>query len=473
MGGTKAIYTVRLLVLAILLTPADFGLFAIAMAATGFLTNLTNLGLIPALVQSENPDKKTYDSAWTFDVTRAVLVTALTVVFAPLIAVIFNEPLAVPLIQVLAFRALIEALMSIKVAALNRNLLFRPLAFLRIVEAIVNAVISISLAASLGVWAMIIGALGGMLAMVVTSYILAPYRPHLFFSFKTVKPLLKFGWWILAAGIIAMAGSYGIRIIISRELGAADLGLYFLAAQLAFFPSEIASNLVGPVSFPLFARLQSNPEQADRTFQAILTGLMALLFPVCALIFVLSPVVVQDILGAKWHDTVPLIKILTIATVMGLLTDATVPLVKGFGQPHRIALIELVQSSSIIIMNWLFISWFGVLGTAIAWLPTVVFVQILCLSFIKSIFRNPLQNLKKPFIAILASTLCGAGVSALVIAIFPNIVGLVLATFLAVVIIGSILWISDHRFLLGLSQNIATVFPQVTVFLKIRKVENN
>jgi O-antigen/teichoic acid export membrane protein len=158
---------------------------------------------------------------------------------------------------------------------------------------------------------------------------------------------------------------------------------------------------------------------------------------------------------------------------MGLLTDATVPLVKGFGQPHRIALIELVQSSSIIIMNWLFISWFGVLGTAIAWLPTVVFVQILCLSFIKSIFRNPLQNLKKPFIAILASTLCGAGVSALVIAIFPNIVGLVLATFLAVVIIGSILWISDHRFLLGLSQNIATVFPQVTVFLKIRKVENN
>ena len=171
MGGVKALYMVRLLVLAILLTPADFGLIAIALAATGFLLNLTNFGLIPAVVQAENMDDARYDAVWTFDMTRSAIVTALTVVLAPLIAQIFAEPQAVPIIQVLALRPLIESLMSIKVAALNRNLTFRPLAILKIVEAIFNAIISITLAKLLGVWAMVLGMIGGAASMVIASYL--------------------------------------------------------------------------------------------------------------------------------------------------------------------------------------------------------------------------------------------------------------------------------------------------------------
>ena len=52
MGGVKIIFLIRLLVLAILLAPSVFGLVAIATAATGFLLNLTNFGLVPAVVQA-------------------------------------------------------------------------------------------------------------------------------------------------------------------------------------------------------------------------------------------------------------------------------------------------------------------------------------------------------------------------------------------------------------------------------------
>ena len=97
-------------------------------------------------------------------------------------------------------------------------------------------------------------------------------------DWNAVKPLLKFGGWLLVTGVISMAGNFGLRIVVSRQLGAEALGLYFLAAQLAFLPSEIASEVVGTVAFPLFARLQSNLKQAARAFQAILTGLMALLY---------------------------------------------------------------------------------------------------------------------------------------------------------------------------------------------------
>jgi len=471
MGGVKALYMIRLLVLAILLTPADFGLIAIALAATGFLVRLTNFGLIPALVQAEDMDDARYDAVWSFDMTRAVIVTMLTIIFAPLIAEIFAEPRAVPIIQVLALRPLIESMMSIKVAALNRNLVFRPLALLKIIEAIFNAVISITFAKLLGVWAMVFGMIGGMLSMVIASYILAPYRPRLLFDWKAVRPLMKFGGWILITGIVAMVGNFGLRIIISRQAGAEGLGLYFLAAQLAFLPSEIASEVVGTVAFPLFARLQTSLQQAARAFQAILTGLMALLYPICALIIVLSPVLVQDILGTKWNGTVPIIQILTLVTMIGLLTDATIPLVKGFGQPYRVTQIELVQSSSLIFMIWFFTSRYGTVGAAIAWLPTVILVQILCLYFIRDIFHDTLKEVRKPFLAIFLATLAGAGISYAAIHLLPNILGLVISSLLAALVTGSILWFSDHRYSLGLARNIAVAFPQAASFLKIQDVE--
>lgn len=471
MGGVKILYMIRLLVLAILLTPEDFGLIAIALSATGFLLNLTNFGLIPAAVQAENMDDARYDAVWSFDVTRAFIVTALTIIFAPLIANIFAEPRVIPLIQVLAFRPLIESLMSIRVAAMNRNLTFRPLAFLKIIEAVFNAVISIALAKTLGVWAMVFGMIGGAAAMVIASYILAPYRPRIHYNWLAVRPLFKFGGWLLVTAAIAMAGNFGLRIILSRQVGTEGLGLYFLAAQLAFLPSEVASEVVGTVAFPLFARLQSSLEQAARAFQAILTGLMALLFPISALIIVLAPVLVQDILGSKWEGTVPLIQILSLVTMIGLLGDATIPLVKGFGQSYRVTQIEMVQSSTLIVMVWFFASRYGAVGAALAWIPAILCVQIVCLYFIQSIFHDSLKEVRKPLLAILLATVAGTGMAYLAIHALPNILGLVVATLLAALVTGSILWFSDDRYSLGLVRNIAIAFPQVASILKIRSAD--
>jgi len=369
---------------------------------------------------------------------------------------------------VLALRPLIESLMSIKVAALNRNLTFRPLAILKIVEAIFNAIISIALAKLLGVWAMVLGMIGGAASMVIASYILAPYSPRISYDWQSVRPLLKFGRWLLVTGIFAMAGNFGLRLVISRQVGAEGLGLYFLAAQLAFLPNEVASEVVGTVAFPLFARLQSQLQQAARAFQAILMGLMALLYPTCALIIVLSPVLVQDVLGAKWEGTVLLIQILGLGAMIALLGDATIPLVKGFGQAYRVTQIELVQSSSLILMIWFFTSRYGTLGAALAWLPAIIGVQILCLYFIQDIFHNSLKEIRKPLLAILFATVAGAAISYLAIHVLPNIPGLLIASLLAALVIASILWFSDHRYSLGLLRNIAVAFPQLASILKMR-----
>jgi O-antigen/teichoic acid export membrane protein len=457
-----------MLILARLLFPEDFGLFAIATSATGFLMSVTNVGLIPAVVQAEDMDERKYAAVWTFDLTRSFLIAVLTIVFAPLIADIFAEPTAVPIIQALALRPLFESLTSIKVTSLNRNLTFRPLAYLKIMEAIVNTVVSIALANYIGVWALVLGALGGGLAIVIASYILAPYRPQLRYDWQAIKPLMNFGWWVLVTSLVSMAGSYGLRIAISRELGAEGLGLYFIAMQLAYVPSDFARELVGGVAFPLFARLQKDVSQATRVFRALFNGMAAILYPICALLFVLAPTLTHDILGPNWAGTDEVIRILTLVVMIGVFGEVAVTVFRGFGQIYRITLLEVVQSSVTITFVWILTSRFGLAGAALAWLPSIVLSQILSIFFLQNILGQPFQGLQKPFAAIIVATgLCGL-IAYSIIRLVPGIVGLILAAALGAVCTATFLWAIDLRFGLGFSKNLALVFPQFAGFFSAR-----
>ena len=471
LGGVKAIYMIRLLVLAALLTPADFGLVAIATAATGFLMNLTNFGLIPALVQAKDLDEVRYDSVWTFDFSRSLLIASLTIGFAPLIASIFAEPLAIPIIRALALRPLFESMISIKVATLNRNLMFRPLAYLRIVEAIVNTIISITLAKFVGVWALVFGSLGGAISMVVASYILAPHRPHISFDWKSIRPLMNFGGWILVIGLLTMASNYGLRIVISRQLGAEALGLYFIAAQLAFLPSELASEMVGTVAFPLFARLHHDIAQATRVFRALFSGLAAVIYPISMLIIVFAPTLTNDILGPEWAGTEMLIRVLSVVVMIGIFGEVAVSVFKGFGQPYRVAFLEVFQSSITLILVWVLTSRFGLVGSALAWLPAILLSQILSARFLREILDHPLKGLHMPLLAILT----GAGLCVLVATfvsdLIPGLIGLIIATALGGASTLAFLWATDRRFKLGFAHNIALVFPQFADFLGFSSIE--
>lgn len=469
--GIKGIFLVRMLVLARLLFPEDFGLFAIASSATGFLMGITNVGLIPAVVQAENMEERTYAAVWTFDMTRSLLIASLTIILAPFIAEVFAEPLAVPIIRVLALRPLFESMISIKVTALNRDLSFRPLAYLKIVEAIVSTALSIGLAPLVGVWALVFGGLGGALSTVVVSYILAPYRPEIQYDWQAIKPLMNFGWWVLVTSLVSMTGSYGLRIAISRELGAEGLGLYFIAMQLAYVPSDFARELIGGVAFPLFARLQKDVTQALKAFWALFSGMSAILYPICALLIILAPTLTHDVLGPNWAGTEDVIRILTLVVMIGVFGEVAVTVFRGFGHIYIITLLEVIQSSVTISFVWMLTSRLGLAGAAWAWLPAILLSQGVSMFFIRRILGQPVQGLQKTFVAILGATgFCGL-IAWTVSHLVPGLAGLIVAATLGATFAVVFMWMADRRFGLGFSRNLALIFPQFAGFFGVSRIE--
>jgi PST family polysaccharide transporter/lipopolysaccharide exporter len=462
-GGVKVIFLARTLLLARLLVPEDFGLLAISLIAVDFLLSVTNLGMVPALVQHPGPDDRQYDVAWSIGVTRAALVSTVVFLAAPLIALWFEEPRAALIIRVLAARPLLDAAASIKIAELTRNLRFRTLAMLFLPEALANTAVSIALAPFVGVWALVAGMLAGPLILVVLSYLLAPHRPRFVLDASAASTLVRFGRWILLIGIVSVAARSTLQMVIARQLGAVELGLYYLAAKLAFIPAEISAEVVGTVAFPLYSRLQMEPQQVARAFRAIFTAVTALLLPICVLMVALAPGLVQHVLGARWAGTAPLIQVLALVNVAGLFGDTVSPLLKGLGQPYKLAAIELMQSTLLVGMVWWLTGRVGVLGAPLAWLIAVSFSQILSAYFIRHLLPKPFAGLGRSALAIILVCLAGGLTAWAITGVMPGVLGLAVATGAGLFLIVFTLLALDRLFAFGWLRDLSMAFPQVGV----------
>jgi len=462
----KVIFLVRTLVLARLLVPDDFGLLAVSLIAVDILKRVTNLGMVPALIQRADADESHYAAAWTAGVVRALGIAVVVFVSAPVLAVLFGDARATNLIRVIVLQPILEALGSIKVAEITRDLRFRRLALIALPGSLANLVVSIALARALGVWALVIGTLAGEAAYLVMSYVMAPYRPRLAFSVEAARPLIQFGRWIFAIGLVSLAGRSLLQVVISRSLGVAELGLYVLAARLAFIPAEVSGEVIGAVAFPLYAGMQSDLQEIARFFRLIYSGMLTLLTPVCLLMFALAPALVRSVLGPRWDGTVPLIQLLVLVSLAGQLGDSIGPILQGVGKPGRLVVIELVQSFVLILGVWLMVGRFGAVSAGFAWLAAVGASQLLSVLFVKRLLPRPFAGLGRPVVMILGVSILGSLFAWGVVQFIPGVVGLAAAGLLSTTLMATLLWHFDRRFAFGLARDLVVAFPQLTFVLR-------
>jgi O-antigen/teichoic acid export membrane protein len=463
--GVKLIYLARLLILARLLAPADFGLLAIAVVAVEFLMQLTNIGEIPALVQRADIERSHYDAAWTVGLLRAVGIGAIAVLAAPLIADVFSEPRAVNVIRALALRPVLQAAASIGVARLTRDLQFRTLAILWVVEALASTVVAVALASPLGVWALVAGALAGPAVFSLLSHVVAPHRPRLCFRRNAIVDLVRFGRWVFLTVLMTLAGRSVLQATISRQLGVVELGLYALAARLAFLPAEASAVVLGAVSFPLFSRLQSEAAKTAAAFRTLFSGLCAFVLPVVGLIVALAPSMIDEVLGEKWAGTVPIIRLLAGVSAVGLLGDTARPMFLGMGRPYVVTVLATVQSICVSILVWILAGPYGLVGAAFAWLPAVAASQIVCALFIHRYCPGCFAGLGGPLLAVLSAATAGSLAAFALNSTVGGLLGLVLAGLSGLTLAGGLLLAADRLFGLGLLASLEQVFPRVAALL--------
>jgi O-antigen/teichoic acid export membrane protein len=259
--------------------------------------------------------------------------------------------------------------------------------------------------------------------------------------------------------LVAAAGEIVMRMVITRKLGTAELGIYFVAVKIAFLPGEIAKEVVGSVAFPIYARFKSNIEQATEAFRTIFTGMSTLLIVSCMLIITLAASLVENVLGTQWEAMVWVVRIIALVGIVGPIGDASDAVVKGLGQSYKVTLLEATQSLVLVACTWGLVDRYRLVGVALACLLANGAFQALGAAFVCHVLQSPFRGLTASMSSIVFASAIGAALALAVDNVLFGIFGFVAAALTGITVAGGILWCLDRRFDLRFGSTIGQLFP--------------
>ncbi len=303
----RLIGLVSTMILARLLVPDDFGLIAMVMLTYGLLETISYAGVDLALMRAGADTRAHYDTAWTVQIMQGGFIALCLVVSAPFVAAYFNEPRALAVMLWVAPRALIDSLQNIGVVAFRKELDFAKEFRYTLYNKLLNFIVVVGAALWLrSYWALVFGSIVSSVISLAVSYAMHPYRPRL--SLAKIGEIWGFSQWLM----ISRIGSYLNRkcdeFVVGGFAGAAAMGNYHVANELATLPS---SEIVMPVRRAMFPALTKISERKDEFAAAVLasfSAVSALCLFVSFCLLVTAPEVVAVVLGSKWSDAAPLMK---------------------------------------------------------------------------------------------------------------------------------------------------------------------
>ncbi|RZU01195.1 lipopolysaccharide biosynthesis protein [Rivibacter subsaxonicus] len=329
--ASLAIHLLGTVLLARLLSPADFGLMAMALAFTAFAGLFRDLGLSTATVQREQLSEAQTNALFWLNVASGAALSLLTVLIAPLVANFYGRPEVRGLLWALAPVFLLGGLGAQPGALLQRQMRFGRKVTAELAGAVAGLLVSVLAAwRGLGYWSLAAGAVAGAATTALLMLALSPLRLARPARSGGLREMLGFGGHVTAFEFINYFHRNLDQILIGRQLGAEMLGYYSRAYQLLMLP---ITNLRAPltaVALPALSRLRREPA-SFRTYYLRITRVMAYAsMPLVAGLFVLAPPLIRVVMGPGWDEVVPIFRALAmaalvqpVATLRGVVTLST------------------------------------------------------------------------------------------------------------------------------------------------------
>jgi polysaccharide transporter, PST family len=305
------------LVLARMLAPHDWGLAAMVLVFSAFVVVFTDSALGTALIQRRSLTEADKSTVFWLSAAIGVLLAVSGIALAGPISHFYCEPEVKPLFSVLSLGFFVTAIGSTQLALLVREMQFRRLELRQMAATVVGAVAGIAVAlANFGAWAVVAQQLGEAIASTVLLWIVTPWRPSATFSMSSVRRLSGFAGNVFGQNVLYQAGRNLGSILIGRVLGPASLGVFVLATNVILVPFSRIAGPLQQVFFPAFSRIADDRERlADIWIRAArLVGLISI--PSLVGLAVVAPDFVDVVLGQRWHDAIPVIRILAIVGII-------------------------------------------------------------------------------------------------------------------------------------------------------------
>lgn len=320
--GAKGVVLIGQIILAWLLSPEDFGLIGLAYTVSALVGTLNNFGIEQVLVHRHLRFDRWASSAFWMSLTMGMGAAAIMAVAAPFASRMYGEPRLTGLLLVLAIAAPLGNLVIVPKAKVQTQLRFRFMAGSGFIQTVATMGLTV-LFAVLGfdaysfVLPMPIVAIG----MAGWYWWSAPSPVHARLQWRRWKFLFGDSALLFIIGLLWTVTSQGDYFILGLFYSAEIVGIYYFAFNLSLQSVGLFMDNLRNVLFPILSKLNDDPPRQVAAFMRSTRVLTLVTVPACLLQAAVAAPVIDLLFGARWQDSIPVLRILSVAMALRVVGD--------------------------------------------------------------------------------------------------------------------------------------------------------
>jgi teichuronic acid exporter len=365
---TMTVQWVAALLVVRLLTPADYGLVAMAGAYLGLVQMFSEFGLGAAVIQRRNLSESQIARIGGVSILASVALAALSVAVSGLVAAFFQEPRVRPIIMLMSATFVFTGIDIVARALLRRDLQFKRAAWVQASQNFTYAAVSLAMAAlGFGYWSLVGGAVAGQFVRMVSAVASRPHRVSWPYDLASIRSELWFGSHVVVSQFALYIRRFSDILIVGRMLGTEALGAYNVGWTQANMPVDRVGTIVTGVSPAVLAAAQNDPPALRRYLRLLTEGLAFMAFPTTIGMAVVADHFVLFVFGERWVATITPLRILCLVAAMRAITPILSQVLVATDQTKKN--MQFAVAAAIVIPAFLLVgSRWGLTGVALSWL---------------------------------------------------------------------------------------------------------
>jgi O-antigen/teichoic acid export membrane protein len=309
-----------IMVLARFLTPAETGIFSVALAFTNLAHMLRDFGVSDYLIQEHQLDRDKLRSAFTITGAMACLM-ALAIFFgAPAIARLYDQAGVGKVLRVIAVNFLLIPIGSNASSMMRRELAYGALYIRNTAESATRNFASVGLAvAGFSYMSLAWGSLAGITVGTLATVILRPRYITLLPSFRHWRAVVSFGHKMIAIDVLQQLTINSKDMVLGRTLGFAATGLYSRGAGLVNLFYRNFTSAIQSVAYPTFAQRNREGRDVSALYAKSIAYLTAIAWPLFAFAALMAHPIILAAYGSQWIAAVPVLRLIAIGAAISML----------------------------------------------------------------------------------------------------------------------------------------------------------
>lgn len=305
------------IIMARLLTPADYGVVGIIAVFLSFSQLFIDGGFTTALISKADRNDDDYRTVFVFNFLMSVFLYAVLFLAAPMIEKFYEIENLSSIIRVYCLMLVISSFSAIQITRFTIAVDFKTISKISIPTGIVSGAAGIACAyLGFGVWSIVIQHLTMASLRVLLSLFYSRWFPKIGFSKQSFKQLFAFSSNLIVSSLIDKIYTNVYPLFIGKMFPPATLGYYTRGDQFGRLPAGIFDEVFNRVTFPLMSQLQEDNNQLTAVYRKYIRLASFVIFPVMMLVVVLAHPIVEILLTDKWLECVIYMQIISMAFMM-------------------------------------------------------------------------------------------------------------------------------------------------------------